>query len=142
MNGYDYNTVTPYKVLPHKGILYNPCHDYSHISRYKGLRQVTHITENNNRFMTLEGPNAFTTNSDVDIYEVPTYRENRIDLIANQYLGTASYGWIISNFNDIEDNFTVRVGQDIKIPQRFTDLFNEGEVLASISALNLNLGEE
>ena len=107
MNGYDYNTVTPYKVLPHKRILYNPCHDYDHISRYKGLRQITHITENNDRFMTLEGPNAFTTNSDVNIYDVPTYMENRIDLIANQHLGAASYGWIISNFNDIEDNFTV-----------------------------------
>lgn len=138
-----YNTLVPYKVLDYTGIEYNVCYDYDHISRYKGLRQVAHNPDSNTeRFLALENPNPFYSNVEVTYYDVPTYRENRLDLIANEFLGSASYGWVIAYFNGIEDGFTVRAGQRIKIPKTFTSLFNNREILASIPANKLNLGTE
>lgn len=142
MNGKDYNTLIPYEVLEHEGIDYNPCRDYDHISRYKALRQVTHHIDNNQQYMTLEGPNPFTTNSEVTYYTVTTTTENRLDLIAERFLGSAYYDWIVAYFNDIEDGFSCRVGQKLRIPKSFTGLFNDGEILAPINALKLNLGSE
>ncbi len=146
MNGYEYNTTTPYKVLPHKGIEYNPCRDYNHISRYKGLRQVTHNVDEGDsgtdRFMSLEGPNPFQSHTEVTYFEVTTSTENRLDIIAEKTLGSATYSWVISMFNDIEDGYSCYEGQILTIPKSFTSLFNEGEILASISALKLNLGGE
>ena len=142
MNGKDYNTLIPYEVLEHKGIDYNPCRDYDHISRYKGLRQVTHHIDELQRYMTLEGPNPFTTNSQVIYYTVTTTTENRLDLIAERFLGSAYYSWVIAYFNDIEDGFSCRVGQRLRIPESFTGLFNDGELLAPVNALKLNLGSE
>lgn len=134
---------TPYKELEHKGIEYSVCKDYAHISRHKGLRQVVHNpTEVDERFIALETPNAFTTNTEVEYYEVPTYEENRLDVIAQAKLGSASYSWVLAYFNGIEDGFTVKPGQKLKIPKQFTSLFNTGEILQAVSPLALNLGSE
>lgn len=134
---------TPYKELEHKGIEYSVCKDYDHISRYKGLRQVVHNpADSEERFIALETPNPFTTNVEVDYYEVPTYQENRLDIIAQDKLGSASYSWVIAYFNRIEDGFTVKPGQKLIIPKQFTSLFNRGEILQSVSPLALNLGSE
>lgn len=134
---------TPYKELEHKGIEYSVCKDYDHISRYKGLRQVVHNpADSEERFIALETPNPFTTNVEVDYYEVPTYQENRLDIIAQDKLGSASYSWVIAYFNRIEDGFTVKPGQKLIIPKQFTSLFNKGEILQSVSPLALNLGSE
>ena len=138
-----YNTLIPYRVVPYEGIEYNVCYDYSHISRYKGLRQVAHCPNSStDRYLALENPNPFSSDVDVTYYEVPSYRENRLDLIANEFLGSATYSWVIAYFNNIEDGFTVRAGQQLKIPKSFTSLFNDGEILASIVATKLNLGTE
>lgn len=137
-----YNTLTPYRILEHNGIQYTTCRDFSHISRYKGLRQVIHNPNRSDRSISLETPNPFTTQSDVIFYEVPSNEENRLDIISNRFLGSSNYSWVIAYFNGIEDGFTVREGQRLKIPKNISSLFNKGEILSSISALQLNLGSE
>lgn len=137
-----YDTLQPYGVVKHLGIEYQVCRDFKHISRYKGLRQITHYTENNGRFIALETTNPLVSNARFRYYDVSATEENRLDLIAYKFYGSAQYSWIISYFNGIEDGFTVCEGQRLKILDNFTDLFNKGELLAPISALQLNLGEE
>lgn len=138
---YDINH--PYQEIPYEGIQYTNCRDYGHISRYKGLRQVVHNPDNTDeRYMALETVNPFTTNSDVDYYEVPSRYENRLDIIAYEELGSASYAWVIAYFNNIEDGFSVHEGQLIKIPKNISSLFNSGEILQTVPALGLNLGSE
>lgn len=137
-----YDTLVPYQVLEHKGIQYNVCYDYNHISRYKGLRQLTHSPAESDRFITLETPNPILSNANFIYYDVPLTEENRLDLIANRFYGSAQYSWIIAYFNGIEDGFTVSEGQRLRILENFTDLFSNGELLAPIPALQLNLGSE
>lgn len=138
---YDINH--PYQEIPYEGIQYTNCRDFGHISRYKGLRQVVHNPDNTDeRYMALETVNPFTTNSDVDYYEVPSRYENRLDIIAYEELGSASYAWVIAYFNNIEDGFSVHEGQLIKIPKNISSLFNSGEILQTVPALGLNLGSE
>lgn len=137
-----YDTLTPYKTIEHTGIQYTVCRDYKHISRYRGLRQVVHNPYDTNRFIALETPNPLLTNAEFLYYDVPASEENRLDLIANKFFGSAQYSWIISYFNGIEDGYTVWEGQRLKILKNFTELFDVGELLAPIPALQLNLGEE
>lgn len=137
-----YDTLKPYKLAPYTGIEYTVCRDYNHISRYKGLRQIVHNPTSHDRFIALELTNQIETNASFTYYDVPKMFENRIDLVAYKFYGSAQYSWIVSYFNDIEDGFTLYEGQRIRILKNFTDLFNKGELLASIPALQLQLGEE
>lgn len=133
----------PYKEAEYTGIAYSTCRDFEHISRYRNLRQVVHDPNSSDRFVTLETNNPVTTNKLKVIYHVVTLsEENRLDLIANKYLGAPTYSWVISYFNSIEDGYTVREGQTLIIPKDVTALFATGEILAPITALQLNLGEE
>ena len=138
---YGRDLTTSYKTLNHEGIVYGVCKDFDHISRYRNLRQVTHLFEAN-RYTTLEIPNPFTTNTEVKYHEVTVEEVNRLDLIANKELGSATYSWVIAYFNGIEDGYTVREGQKLIIPNSVTALMSNGEILAPITALKLNLGEE
>lgn len=133
---------TPYKEAEYGGISYSTCRDFAHISRYRTLRQVVHSPDTNDRYVTLETPNAFISNADIVYHEVSSLEENRLDLIANEYLGSPTYSWVIAYFNNIEDGYTALEGQKLKIPKSITALLNAGEVLAPVSALKLNLGEE
>ena len=138
-----YDTLVPYSKVEYGGIEYGVCRDFNHISRYRGLRQVVHNPDDIlNRFVSPETPNPFTTNSEVEYYDVPANEENRLDVIAYKKLGSASYSWVIAYFNQIEDGFTVREGQRLAIPKSISTLFNSGEILAAISPLQLNLGSE
>lgn len=137
-----YNTLTPYKVIEKREIQYSVCKDYSHVSRYRNLRQVIHLPTDADRVTTLETPNPFTTNVDVIYYEVPNRYEDRLDLIARDTLGSAQYSWVIAYFNKIADGYSAKEGQRLVIPKSFYDLFNPGEVLQSVSATSLNLGQE
>lgn len=132
----------PYDILEHEGIVYSVCKDFDHISRYRNLRQVVHLPDTTNRYSTLETVNPFVTNTEVKYHEVTIEEENRLDLIAEKELGLASYGWVIAYFNSIEDGYTVREGQRLIIPNSVTALMSKGEILAPITALKLNLGEE
>lgn len=137
-----YDTTKPYKELSNDGIQYTVCRDFDHISRYRGLRQVIHEGSTSERYMALESPNSFRSNVNVTYHDVSTSEENRLDIIAKNYLGSASYAWVIAYCNNIEDGFTVFPGQRLVIPMNLTSLFNKGEILAPISALTLNLGAE
>lgn len=137
-----YNTLVPYKTLDYKGIQYASCRDFNHISRYRGLRQVIHSPNEPDRLVTLETPNPFTTSTDVNYYEVSADTENRLDVIAYRFLGSAQYAWVIAYFNGIEDGFTCREGQRLAIPKSISSLFSTGEILQAIPASTLNLGSE
>lgn len=133
----------PYKEVEYEGIAYSVCREYNHISRYRNLRQVVIAPNSLDRYITLETVNAITTNKLDIIYHVVELREeNRLDLIADKYLGSATYGWVIAYFNQIEDGYTVREGQTIIIPKTITSLLCNGEILAPVTALRLNIGEE
>ena len=133
----------PYDIIKHEGIAYSVCKDFDYISRYRNLRQVVHLPDSADRYVTFETTNPVVTNNLPIIYHVvEASEENRLDLIANKYLGSASYSWVIAYFNQIEDGYSVFEGQTIIIPKTITDLFSEGEILASVTALKLNLGEE
>ena len=90
----------------------------------------------------LETVNPFLTSTTVKYHEVTATEVDRLDLIANKELGAATYGWVIAYFNGIEDGYTAREGQKLVIPTSVTALLNDGEVLAPIPTLRLNLGEE
>lgn len=137
-----YNTLIPYKTLEYKPIQYSVCFDFDHISRYRGLRQVVRNSDNSDRFMALETPNEIGRSSEVIYYTVPLMEENRLDLISQRLLGSPSYGWVIAYYNRIEDGYTVLEGQRISIPKSLTLLFQQGEILASVPPLTLNLGTE
>ena len=137
-----YDTTKPYKEIQNDGIQYTVCRDYGHISRYRGLRQVIHEGSGTERYMALESPNPFSSNVDVTYHDVTTAEENRLDIIARNYLGSSSYAWVIAYCNNIEDGFTIFPGQRLIIPLNLTSLFNKGEILAPVSALSLNLGAE
>lgn len=140
---YIQNTTTPYEEVDYTGIAYDVCVDYNHISRYKGLRQIVHnLDDFAERFISLETVNPFNSNVEVVYYEVPSDEENRLDIIANKMLGSASYAWVIAYFNGISDGYTVYEGQKLRIPKNLTSLFNSGEVLAPIPVMALNLGTE
>lgn len=139
---YGRDLTKPYKVIEHNGIAYTVCVDYDHISRYRNLRQVIHYTEDSDRYTTLETVNPFITNTEVKYHEVTATEEDRLDLIAYNELGSASYAWVIAYFNQIEDGYTVREGQRLVMPNSVTALLSKGEILAPITALKMNLGEE
>lgn len=132
----------PYSTVDYDGIAYSTCRDYNHISRYRTLRQVVHSPNSIERYVTLETSNPFVSETEVIYHEVRPMEENRLDLIANDYLGSPTYSWVIAYFNNIEDGFTALEGQRLKIPKSITALLNSGEILAPVSALKLNLGEE
>lgn len=140
----NYDTLIPYHVIDYNGIQYGTCRDYSHISRYRCLRRVNHETNTSDQFMTLETPNEIYSHVPVKYYYVRTNEENRLDLIAYKYLGSASYAWVIAYMNNIEDGFSVSEGQRIQIPESksVTALFATGEMLAAVNPLLLNLGSE
>lgn len=136
------STADSYAVVEREDIQYTYCRDFDHISRYKGLRQVIHQGQLPSRYVALESPNAFETRSNVSYYTVPANRENRLDLIAQELLGSADYKWVIAYFNNLSDGFTVREGMTLQIPKTISSLFESGELLAPIQAVRLNLGTE
>lgn len=139
---YGRDLTVPYDIITHEGIVYSVCKDFNHISRYRNLRQVVHLPDSADRYVTLETTNPFVTNTEIKYHEVTIEEENRLDLIAAKELGSATYGWVIAYFNHIEDGYTVRENQKLIIPNSVTALLSNGEILAPITALKLNLGEE
>ena len=138
------NTLSPYEELPDDYIQYTVYRDFDHISRYRNLRQVVHLPEDTtNRYIALEVPNPIQeTNLDFAYHEVTPNEENRLDVISYNYYGTASYSWVISYFNDIQDGYTVHPGQTLKMPKNISSLMTTGNMLQSVTALRLNLGTE
>lgn len=137
-----HDTYYPYRTIERDPIQYSYCVDYGHLSRYRALRQIIHQGLSEDRFVALETVNPFGTASDMKSYVVPSHLENRLDIIAQQQLGSATYAWIIAYVNRIADGFTVLEGTRLQIPTSITGLFNKDELLAPIDATKLNLGSE
>ena len=135
-------TYTMYKEVKRDPIQYSYCVNFDHISRYRTLRQVIHQGQSEDRYVALETVNPLSTYPDFKYYTVPANRENRLDLIAQEQLGSASYAWVIAYYNRISDGFTVLQGTSLAIPNSLTSLFENGSILAPVSAQNLNLGSE
>lgn len=136
------DTWRPYRKVKRDPIQYTYCVDYQHISRYRGLRQVIHQGLSPSRYVSLETINAFVTSAVMRTYTVPSHLENRLDIIARDQLGSASYAWIIAYVNKIQDGFTALEGTELKIPTSISALFNQGELLSTVSATKINLGSE
>lgn len=137
------NTLSPYKVLKRNGIQYTVCKDFDHISRYRGLRQVVHEPCTSDRYITLETPNPVNESGiNFKYHEVLPDEENRLDIISYKYLGSCSYGWTIAYYNNIEDGYTVKPGQVLKIPSSISSLMTTGNLLQTVPAVQLNLGSE
>lgn len=139
---YSRDLTQPYNDLEQRGIAYSVCREFNHISRYRNLRQIIHNPNDLDRYVTLETSNPFTTHTDVIFHDVTVDEENRLDIIAQKYLGSSTYSWVIAYFNQIEDGYTVYEGQKLQIPRSITALFDSGEMLEPRTALVLNLGEE
>lgn len=136
------DTYSPYKTVERDRIQYTYCVDYNHISRYRSLRQVVHQGKSDDRFIALETINPITSSVDMERYIVPAHLENRLDLIAEEHLGSATYAWIIAYINRIQDGFTVIEGTELLIPRSVTSLFEKGQLLEPIQVTKLNLGSE
>ena len=138
------NTLSPYEELPDDYIQYTVCRDFDHISRYRNIRQVVHLPEDTtDRYIALEVPNPIQgTDLDFVYHEVTPNEENRLDIISYNYYGTATYSWVISYFNNIQDGYTVHPGQTLKMPKDISSLMTTGNLLQSVTALRLNLGTE
>lgn len=137
-----YNTWEIYKEVERDPIQYTYCTAYDHISRYRALRQIIHQGLSEDRFIAPETVNPFDTNAELKYYTVPSTLENRLDLIARDQMGSCTYAWVIAYINRIQDGFTVLEGTQLAIPVSFTSLFEQGELLESITATKLNLGSE
>ena len=138
-----YDTYTRYDEVERDPIQYTYCVNYKHISRYRSLRQVIHQGLSADRFVALETVNPIVTPSkNIKYYNVPANRENRLDLIAQEQLGSSDYAWVIAYMNRIQDGFTALQGTQLIIPLSLTSLFEKGGMLESITATRLNLGKE
>lgn len=136
------DTYTQYAEVKRDPIQYSYCVDYKHISRYRSLRQVVHQGLSSDRFIALETVNPIVATKDIRYYTVPANRENRLDLIAQEQLGSATYAWIIAYINKISDGFTALEGTELAIPNSLSTLFEKGQLLSPVSANHLNLGSE
>ena len=137
------DTYSKYAEVERDPIQYTYCVDYKHISRYRTLRQVIHQGLSEGRFVALETTNPIpTVSKNFKYYTVPLNRENRLDLIAADLLGSATYSWVIAYINRIQDGFTVLQGTQLIVPISLTSLFEKGGMLESITATKLNLGSE
>lgn len=136
------DTSTQYKEVERDPIQYTYCKDFKYLSRYKSLRQVIHEGKSKGRFVAFETTNAFNSTCKTKSYVVTPDKENRLDLIAQEQLGSATYSWVIAYFNNIPDGFTALEGTTLIMPVSITALFDKGEILSSISVNKLNLGSE
>lgn len=136
------DTWRPYRKVKRDPIQYTYCVDFDHICRYMPLRQVIHEGQQVSRYVGLETTNPFKTNARMKTYTVPHHLENRLDIIARDQLGSADYAWVIAYVNGISDGFTVLEQTQLKIPDSITELFDRGEILASVEATKINLGSE
>ena len=136
------DTYTRYKDVERDPIQYTYCVDFDHVSRYRSLRQVIHQGLSEDRFIALETINSISSSSNLKYYNVPANRQNRLDLIAEEQLGSATYAWVIAYINKIPDGFTVLEGTELAIPISLSSLFEKGSILASVTATKLNLGSE
>lgn len=101
---------------------------YSNTSRYKNVRRLK--DDKTGKVFHETVPQTFVTESENDQYiTVTNITKNRLDIIANEYYGTANYWWVIAQANYIIDPFDVPVGTQLRIPP-ILSLYLNGGVLS------------
>jgi nucleoid-associated protein YgaU len=62
-----------------------------------------------------------------DIYIIST-QSDRLDLLASKYYGNASYWWVISVANNLNDaSLSIEPGRQLRIPSDISSVLNEFE---------------
>jgi hypothetical protein len=65
--------------------------------------------------------------TDNDTYIIST-QSDRLDLLASKYYGNASYWWIISVANNLNDtSLSIEPGRQLRIPSDINSVLNEFE---------------
>lgn len=65
--------------------------------------------------------------TDNDIYIIST-QSDRLDLLASKYYGNASYWWVISVANNLNDaSLSIEPGRQLRIPSDINSVLNEFE---------------
>ena len=101
---------------------------YPNESRYTNIRRLQ--DEDTKNIYDENWIQKFIDESNEDTYFVVTQREeNRLDIIADDYYGTARYWWVIALANYIIDPFTLSIGTKLRIPPLLS-LYNRGGVLS------------
>lgn len=107
---------------------YLPPRLYPNESRYTNIRRLQ--DEDTKNIYDENWVQKFIDESSDDVYFVVTQREeNRLDIIANDYYGTARYWWVIALANSIIDPFILDIGTKLRIPPLLS-LYNTGGVLS------------
>lgn len=101
---------------------------YKNSCRYKNLRRIQDDDTKKIYHETWVQNTVAFSDSDT-YYTVPMEYENRLDIIANKYYGTAKYWWVIALANYIIDPFDVPAGTQLRIPPLIS-LYSVGGVLS------------
>lgn len=87
----------------------------TYVSRYDNTKV---IVEKGTAYKIQETyDNASIAESEYDrYYEVTHKSENRLDIVAYEMYGYATYWWVIAMANDIIDPFNVKIGTVLRVP--------------------------
>jgi len=102
--------------------------NYSNVSRYKNVRTIRDDETSKIHHESWKVQGIPLSNDDDSYFTVTLETENRLDLIAYNYYGSARYWWIVALANNIIDPFDVPVGKRLRIPPMLT-LYKVGGVL-------------
>ena len=107
---------------------YNEPIHYSNVSRYKNIRTLKDEDNGKVYHESWKIKGIPVSNNDDSYYTVTLETENRLDLVAYSFYGSARYWWIVAMANGIIDHFDVAVGTRLRIPPMLT-LYKSGGVL-------------
>jgi nucleoid-associated protein YgaU len=96
-------------------VTYSNPRTYSSLSRYSARRIIIDDLTHTEYHETDNDVSIVSSSSD-NYYTVDASTEDRLDVIANNYYGRASYWWIIALANKIIDPFTISIGTTLRIP--------------------------
>lgn len=101
---------------------------YKNVSRYKSLRTLKDADNGRMYHESWKIQGVPESDNEDNYYTVTIDTENRLDLIAYSYYGSARYWWVVALANNILDPFTVPIGTRLRIPPMIT-LYKPGGVL-------------
>jgi hypothetical protein len=104
-------------------LVYLAPRNYNHSSRYRIYKQIAD-TQNNTVYLESINPVELSSSGEI-FHSVEDSEENRLDIIAKKYYGSASMYWVIAMANNIIDPMSVFKGTILKIP-RYEALFENG----------------
>ena len=104
-------------------LVYLEPRNFNHISRYRQYYQIADI---DNNVTYLESSNPIKINSKNSVFHVVAdSEEDRLDIIAKKYYGSASMYWVIAMANNLIDPTTVLSGTVLEIPS-YESLYENG----------------